>query len=134
MATLEDKSRLYGKPLHLDIPALMTCFGTETFDFLEYAVLFGSRAIGTAHERSDYDIAVLCKEGENGGWGCAARAWNAVCDACGLKDIDVDIVDLARANEGLLHSIAEGYVLLKGDPDGFSSLLVKLRKDRRNGE
>ena len=127
---LNDKDRRYGITKILSLQHLKKCLQDESFDFLEYAVLFGSRAVGNAHLQSDYDIAVYAKPDQKPKWGTAAEVWGVLGRRCGLDDCDLDIVDLATAPKGLLDSIAEGYKILKGDKDGFSELLAKLRRSR----
>jgi len=75
------------------------------------AYLFGSRAQGTAHERSDHDVAVLFS-GE-----ATLREVGALQAAlAGLVGTDVDVVELDRASLELrAAAIQQGTVLLRDD-------------------
>jgi len=55
---LNEKSRFYGKTKLISIAALKNVFNAKLFDYLDIVILFGSRALETSHERSDYDFAV----------------------------------------------------------------------------
>lgn len=70
-----------------------------------FALVFGSSVTGRAHARSDVDLAV---------WGRAAiNEWRLVG---ALPDV-VDVLDLARAPDGLVGRVAmTGLVMLDDDP------------------
>ena len=84
---------------------------------LLFAVLVGSRADGTAHEDSDWDIAVLWTESSD--WMATVRAHESLrremALALGLSENRIDLIDLSRANLVMRASVAENGVVLKGD-------------------
>ncbi len=127
---INDKVRHYGLTKNLSFAQLRDCFRDEAFDFLEYAALFGSRAQSAANIQSDYDIAVYSAADQKPTWGLAAVVWATLGRRCDLDDCDMDIIDLSTATEAMLDSISKSYIVLKGDEDGFSELLAKLRRSR----
>ena len=118
---LNDKHRDYGKTKELSIDTLIS--GFESLEFVESAVLFGSRAMGQAHEKSDYDFALVLKNDPQERWGMEAKAWSAIHDLFGLDDCDYDIINFERASDALIQSIKEGYIILKGSANDISKLL-----------
>lgn len=126
MHLFDEKSRRYGRTKLLSLEALQECFRDPELEGVEYAVLFGSRAAGSATARSDYDLAVYAT-GEYP-WGIQSAVWDTLTRRCGVEDCDLDVVDLRRAGAALLGSVAEAYVMLKGEKDGFSRLLAQLRR------
>jgi predicted nucleotidyltransferase len=84
---------------------------------LVFAVLVGSRADGSAHAESDWDVAVQ--------WAAAAD-WTAVLGAhetlrreiaraLGVSEDRVDLIDLARASLAMRANVAESGKILKGE-------------------
>ena len=84
---------------------------------VDFAVLVGSRAQGTAHPGSDWDIALQ--------W-AAQVDWvtilsrseflrHRIADALGLPDTKIDLIDLRRANLAMRASVAEDGIPLSGD-------------------
>ena len=84
---------------------------------LEFAVLVGSRADATAHEGSDWDIAVM--------W-CGAMDWmesvaaheslrRALARSINVAEGSIDLIDLARANLTMRANVAESGKVLKGE-------------------
>ena len=120
---ISEKNRIYGKTKLFTHEQLKELFQDKRFEFITVALLFGSRAINTYHDRSDYDFAFLMDKSYNTGWGIKAEAWIAVEEVLGLDDCDFDIVDLEKADEVIKHSIKEGYIILKGDKDEASRIL-----------
>jgi predicted nucleotidyltransferase len=113
--------------------ALRECFRHKELDGVIYVVLFGSRARGTMHPRSDYDLAYVADASLNRGWGVAAELWRRVTECCGLPETDLDLVDLEQASPVLLDDIAEAFIMIKGERSGFLELLESYRGNRRNG-
>jgi len=115
------KNRRYGQTKVLSRSELSQ--GFLSLPYVRTAFLFGSRASGKTNPKSDYDFALDMEKLEGEHWGMQAKAWMDVCDLLGLKDYDVDIVDLASADASLKRSIAQKYILLKGDENDVSRLL-----------
>ena len=122
MFTLE-KNRVYGKTKKIDIDTLKDAFCDDRASFISTALLFGSRADGSYHDRSDYDFAFLMEKTGDETWGVKAKAYNIVYEMLGLDDCDVDIVDLDDMDKVVKESIRECYILLKGDADEVSRIL-----------
>jgi len=120
---ISGKNRIYGKTKLFTHEQLKELFQDKRFEFIIVALLFGSRAVGSYHDRSDYDFAFFMDKSYNTGWGIKAEAWVAVEEVLGLDDCDFDIVDLEKADEVIKHSIKEGYIILKGDKDEASRIL-----------
>ena len=131
MFIAEEKHRHYGRTPELSLDDLKECLSDPQLEGVHYAVLFGSRAVGEATPQSDYDLAVYA-EGEFP-WGVQSAVWDVMTRRCGLSDSDLDVVDLRSADQTLLGSVAEAYVVLKGEEDGFSKLLAELQRDRQKG-
>jgi len=117
----EMKSRRYGQTKNLSSEELIRAF--VSLPYIKTAFLFGSRASGKMHPKSDYDFALDMKKLPEETWGMQAKAWMDVCDVLGLREYDIDVVDLAYADALLKHSVAENYILLKGDENDVSKLL-----------
>ncbi|MGZ8548334.1 MAG: nucleotidyltransferase domain-containing protein [Sulfuricurvum sp.] len=115
------KNRLYGQTKNLSSEELIR--GFVSLPYVKTAFLFGSRASGRAHSKSDYDFALDMESLPEETWGMQAKAWMDVCDVLGLREYDIDVVDLARADALIKHSVAENYILLKGDENDVSRLL-----------
>jgi predicted nucleotidyltransferase len=115
------KNRQYGQTKNLTHDEL-SC-GMTSLEYVKTAFLFGSRASGKTHPRSDYDLALEMEKLPEERWGMQAKAWMDVCDVLGIKEYDVDIIDLSSADPYLKRAIAENYILLKGDKNDVSRLL-----------
>lgn len=115
------KSRQYGVTKELSMQALRAHF--QLLPYVKTAFLFGSRASGHAHSKSDYDFALEMEELCDEHWGMQAKAWMDVCDLLGLKEFDVDVVDLRFADSYLKCSIAQNYILIKGVENDIPRLL-----------
>jgi predicted nucleotidyltransferase len=88
---------------------------------VDLVVLFGSRAKGTATERSDWDLGVLLKpEGRD-----PLRLYGLdpeLAQALGCSSDAVDVVDLSRASYLLQQVVAtEGVVLFERQPGMFAA-------------
>ena len=118
-----ETKRIYGRTKELSVEELRELFQDSRLAFIEVALLFGSRAKGKTHPRSDYDFALLMKEDADVGWGSKARAYNAIEEVTGLGDGDIDIVDLAHLNRAIKHTIKEAYIVIKGSADAIARVL-----------
>ena len=113
--------RKYGTTPSLSIEALRR--GFEMLSYVDAALLFGSRARGESKEKSDYDFALLMDTRSDEGWGMQSKAWMDLCRLFGLKEYDLDVVDLTAADDLMRQEIAESYILLKGRNDDIRRLL-----------
>ncbi|WP_054856013.1 nucleotidyltransferase domain-containing protein [Vulcanisaeta sp. JCM 16161] len=85
----------------------------EGFDFVLFAYVFGSRAIGKARPGSDLDIAVFT--GRELSWRELMSIIIALEDALGLK---VDLIHLNKASPSLTYeAVSRGVLILDKDPD-----------------
>jgi len=84
---------------------------------LDFAVLVGSRASGTAQPTSDWDIALAWKP--EIAWGDVLQKTERLRDvlarALGVSSTQIDLVDLRSANLAMRASVAEDGVALYGD-------------------
>ena len=87
---------------------------------LELAILFGSRAAGSARRDSDIDLAVSVGRPLSANERMALLAEVAV--ATGQS---VDLIDLTRTGEPLLGQILKGGKRLVGDADAYARLLTR---------
>lgn len=104
---------------------------------LELVVLFGSRAKGTAHPTSDFDLAVLPEAGTPGGCGSDAKGLLSAEDARRLMALHtdlqhllrtdrIDLVPLQCASALLAHRIArDGLPLYERAPGAFAGFCVR---------
>ena len=115
------KSRKYGQTKNLTHDELV--HGLSLLKYVKTALLFGSRASGTNHAQSDYDLAFEMQKLPQQHWGMQAKAWMDVCVILGVKEYDVDIIDLSNADLYLKSAIAQNYILLKGNRDDVPRLL-----------
>lgn len=115
------KNRKYGVTKILSSEELRESF--QSLPYVKTAFLFGSRASGCSHTKSDYDFALEMEKLPDENWGMQAKAWMDVCDVLGVREYDIDVVDLAYADALLKHSVAENYILLKGDENDVLRLL-----------
>jgi len=117
-----EKKRLYSSTKQISPDELRRTF--SDIDFVTHALLFGSRAQGKVHARSDYDLAVIYDpKAQFEVWGAEAHLRNVLLPILDLDDIDVDIVDLSKANEALRQSILDGYLVLKGSDEKIRRVL-----------
>ena len=56
---INEKNRIYGKTKEIPLDKLKELFNHKELNFIKIALLFGSRARGDYHNRSDYDFAIL---------------------------------------------------------------------------
>ena len=117
------KERTYGKTKNISIKDLKELFWDEKFGYLSVVLLFGSRARGTATRQSDYDFAVA-GDSENAPFGLQAKSWMDISLMMDVSEYDIDVIDLSHADALMKSSIAEHYVVLKGDSDEISRLLT----------
>lgn len=120
---LNEKNRFYGTTKLISLDELKSIFDSEIFKYLKVVLLFGSRASGEFHPRSDYDFAVVFDEDDSEVWGVLSKVWVDVGRELKLKEIDYDIIDITTASPEMLQSINKEYIILKGDKDDISRLL-----------
>lgn len=120
---LNEKHRFYGKTKLIELEKFKNIFNSQKFEYVDAILLFGSRAIGTFHERSDYDFAVLLKRDKVNAWGEMSRIWVDIGHNFKLDEVDYDIIDLSTATQEMKNSINNGYIILKGNQDDISRVL-----------
>lgn len=95
---------------------------------LDLVVLFGSRAKGTATERSDWDLAVGIDPGSHD----PLRLFSLdpeLARALGCSSDAVDVVDLARASYLLQRVVAEdGQLLFERQPGLFATFCSRAKR------
>jgi uncharacterized protein len=84
---------------------------------LAFAVLVGSRADGSAHTESDWDIAVFWNASID--WMVLVAAHESlrrdVARALNVAEECIDLIDLSRANLTMRANVAENGIVLKGE-------------------
>jgi len=84
---------------------------------LDFAVLVGSQATGTAQPHSDWDIALQWAYGAD--WlatlGSTETLRHKLAAATGLSPAKIDLIDLRRANLAMRASVAEEGLPLSGE-------------------
>ena len=120
MVSFKMKNRKYGTTSYITIDKLK--IGFNDLPYIETAILFGSRASLHVHSKSDYDFALKMHDAPNSDWGMQAKAWMDICEIFKLKEYDVDVVDLQKADNLLLRNIKENYIILKGEEDDIRRL------------
>ena len=84
---------------------------------LDFAVLVGSQATGTAQPHSDWDIALQWAYGAD--WlatlGSTETLRHKLAAATGLSPAKIDLIDLRRANLAMRASVAEEGLPLAGE-------------------
>jgi predicted nucleotidyltransferase len=84
---------------------------------LEFAVLVGSRALGTARAKSDWDIALQWRPQTD--WLALLDAQETlrrrIADMLCISLEDIDLIDLSRVNLAMRASVAEDGIVLKGE-------------------
>jgi len=84
---------------------------------LELAILVGSRALDTATQHSDWDIAIRWKK-EINGLAClelSEALKQKIADATHIHQDQIDLIDMTTARLAMRAVIAEEGVMLKGD-------------------
>jgi predicted nucleotidyltransferase len=114
--------RVFGKTKNISHDNLKVLFSNEKLNYIKLVLLFGSRVSQDYHLQSDYDFAVLVDDGFKNDWGEMSSVWNDICDVLNLADCDIDIVDLKNCNSGIINSIKENYIILKGDDSELQRL------------
>lgn len=125
------KNRYYGKVKELSTEQLMSVLQDKKLDYLKIILLFGSRATGKIHPKSDYDFGVVTHDGIVNPWGVLSQVWNDIGDLLNLPECDYDIVDLKNIDKNIINSIQEKYILLKGDNDELQRLFEQYHQASR---
>lgn len=121
---MNDKHRFYGKTKLFSDDELRMFFNSEPFKYIDIVLLFGSRATGEFHQRSDYDFAVLVEDDqEDDGWGVLSKVWLDIASVLKLDEVDYDVVDLSSMTPQMKDSIKKGYKIIKGNSDDISRIL-----------
>ena len=89
--------------------------------------MFGSRARGQAHARSDYDIAVQFQGGASDPWGMPAKLQSDLLAQLPLDDCDLNVVDIRGSSKALRLEILSAFVGLKGSVDDIRRVLASDR-------
>jgi predicted nucleotidyltransferase len=104
-------------PMHTDPHLALLGKTLSDVPELEFAVLVGSRAQGTARTKSDWDIAL--KWHPEADWLallCIQESLRrSIADILGTSSEDIDLIDLPRANLAMRAHTAEDGVVLKGE-------------------
>lgn len=84
---------------------------------IEFAALVGSRADGTAHPDSDWDIALQWNARLDWmvGIGKTETLRRKIAEAMGVSLDKIDLIELRRANLAMRASVAESGVPLRGE-------------------
>ena len=100
------RAELSLKDLRLAVPQIL-----EKAPYIELIILFGSRARGNASRTSDWDIAFVCDEEHRtrreGDGMSTMRIWSLMQRIYGLKDGEIDVVDMHGCSELLAHAIVK---------------------------
>lgn len=87
---------------------------------IKLIVLFGSQANKSAHNDSDYDIAVLTDDCKNiGDFNNYSKVLFFLREALGILDFKIDLTNINEANPLLLHEIFSKSTLIYGERDLF---------------
>lgn len=88
----------------------------HNWPLIEFAVLVGSRAAGSSHKNSDWDIAIQWSPGVD--WLSVLAATetlrNETAKALQVDATQVDLIELRRANLAMRASVAEEGLVLTG--------------------
>ena len=120
---INEKHRYYGKTKVISLEELSKVFHSELFNYIDIVLLFGSRAVGSFHDRSDYDFAVLSRDEESEAWGIISKVWVDIGSVFALDEVDYDVIDLSRLTPQMKTSIKNGYKIVKGSQDDISRIL-----------
>ncbi|WP_017662190.1 type VII toxin-antitoxin system MntA family adenylyltransferase antitoxin [Baaleninema simplex] len=97
----------------------------QEIPYLKMLVLFGSRARGDTHAKSDWDFAALYDEElrqqtvEGFGW---FRDAGILGDCFGISSDNIDLVELDRCSDLIAHYIArDGQVIYEREPGLFAA-------------
>jgi predicted nucleotidyltransferase len=110
----------------------------EKMPYVKMVILFGSRARGDIHEKSDWDFAILCdQEIIEKTFKNKASAWFAYSidlnEIFELKTDRIDIVDLNSCSDFIAHYIARDGVLIyeknQGEFEEFKQQKLKTESE-----
>lgn len=113
--------------------------------YLKMLVLFGSRATGKTHAKSDWDFATLYDEDKRKACiGERAFAWFEVPQKLGeffeINSDEIDVVELNRCSSLIAHFVArDGNLLYESEPGAFekfqqNALMSDLELKQTEGE
>lgn len=98
------------------------------------AVLYGSRARGTATERSDIDIAVEFDEALSSSERTHARLALIERLSAKLSTDEVDVVPISRMSDELLGDVFEDGILLHGSPERLNAYAERVSETAREDD
>lgn len=110
---------------------MLTSQLSEKIPYLKMLVLFGSRATGKTHAKSDWDFATLYDEEKRKACiGASAFAWFEVAQNIGdvfeINSDEIDVVELNRCSSLIAHFVArDGKLLYESEPGEFNSFKQK---------
>jgi predicted nucleotidyltransferase len=87
---------------------------------IAYALLFGSRALATAHESSDLDVAIACREGVTMGTRELGDLVSALERAADGRQVDLLLIDEAPPPVAY-RAFRDGVVLVENDHRALAS-------------
>jgi uncharacterized protein len=106
---------------------LLTSQLQEKIPYLKMLVLFGSRATGKTHAKSDWDFATLYDEDKRKACiGDRAFAWFEVPQKLGevfeINSDEIDVIELNRCSLLIAHFVArDGKLLYESEPGEFDN-------------
>ncbi len=104
---------------------VISCQLPEKIPYLKMLVLFGSRATGKTHAKSDWDFATLYDEEQRKiCMGDSAFAWFEVAQNLGdvfeINSDEIDVVELNRCSSLIAHFVArDGELLYESEAGEF---------------
>jgi predicted nucleotidyltransferase len=89
---------------------------------IKFLVLFGSQAMGTVREESDYDVAVLTtKKGNIADFNNYIELLHFLSDLFGIPDNKIDLTNLNKVNTFHRYEVISSGILLYGDEDEYAA-------------
>ena len=119
---MNEQHRLYGRTKIISEDELKHFFNLNVFDYMDIVLLFGSRARGDFHQRSDYDFAVLLADDDSHDWGSLSKAWVDIGENLNLNEVDYDVIDLSTMTPQMKDSIKKSYKIIKDKTNDVSRI------------